>query len=47
MELGPVASGLSGRRLLVLDDLGAVKPTEWVWDTVSVILNTRYNESNT
>lgn len=33
--------------LLVLDDLGAVKPTEWVWDTVSVIVNTRYNENRT
>jgi DNA replication protein DnaC len=33
--------------VLVLDDLGAVKPTEWVWDTVSVILNTRYNEKRT
>jgi DNA replication protein DnaC len=33
--------------VLVLDDLGAVKPTEWVWDTVSVILNTRYNENLT
>jgi DNA replication protein DnaC len=33
--------------VLVLDDLGAVKPTEWVWDTVSVILNTRYNENHT
>ncbi len=33
--------------VLVLDDLGAVKPTEWVWDTVSVILNTRYNENRT
>ena len=30
--------------LLVLDELGAVKPTEWVWDTVSLILNTRYND---
>jgi DNA replication protein DnaC len=29
--------------VLVLDELGAVKPTEWVWDTVSLILNTRYN----
>ena len=28
-------------------DLGAVKPTEWVWDMVSVILNTRYNENRT
>jgi DNA replication protein DnaC len=33
--------------VLVLDDLGAVKPTEWVWDMVSVILNTRYNENRT
>jgi len=33
--------------LLVLDELGAVKPTEWVWDTVSLILNTRYNDNRT
>ncbi len=33
--------------VLVLDELGAVKPTEWVWDTVSLILNTRYNEDKT
>jgi DNA replication protein DnaC len=33
--------------VLVLDELGAVKPTEWVWDTVSLILNTRYNNSRT
>ena len=33
--------------VLVLDELGAVKPTEWVWDTVSHILNTRYNEQRT
>ena len=31
--------------VLMLDELGAVKPTEWVWDTVSLILNTRYNDS--
>ncbi len=30
--------------VLVLDELGAVKPTEWVFDTVSHILNSRYNE---
>jgi DNA replication protein DnaC len=34
-------------KVLVLDELGAVKPTEWVWDTVSLILNTRYNDSRT
>jgi DNA replication protein DnaC len=29
--------------VLVLDDLGAQKPNDWVWDTVALILNTRYN----
>jgi DNA replication protein DnaC len=33
--------------VLVLDELGAIKPTEWVWDTVSLILNTRYNDGRT
>jgi DNA replication protein DnaC len=33
--------------LLVLDELGAVKPSEWVWDTVSLIINSRYNEKKT
>src|SRR4051794_10616582 len=33
--------------VLVLDELGAVKPTDWVWDTVSHILNTRYNNKRT
>jgi DNA replication protein DnaC len=33
--------------VLVLDELGAVKPSEWVWDTVSLILNTRYNNKRT
>ena len=33
--------------VLILDELGAVKPTEWVWDTVSLILNSRYNNSRT
>jgi DNA replication protein DnaC len=30
--------------LLVLDDLGAEKPSEWVEETMSLIVNTRYNE---
>src|SRR5215467_13064111 len=34
-------------QVLVLDELGAVKPSEWVWDTVSLILNTRYNDNRT
>ncbi len=29
--------------VLVLDELGAVKPTDWVWDMVAIVLNTRYN----
>ncbi len=29
--------------VLVLDEIGASKPSEWVWDTVAHILNTRYN----
>jgi DNA replication protein DnaC len=33
--------------VLLLDDLGAVKPSEWIWDTVSLILNTRYNQNRT
>jgi len=33
--------------VLVLDELGAIKPTEWVWDTVSHILNSRYNDKKT
>jgi DNA replication protein DnaC len=33
--------------VLVLDDLGAQKPNEWVWDTVALILNARYNEKQT
>ena len=33
--------------LLVLDDLGAEKPTEWVEETMNLIVNTRYNERRT
>jgi DNA replication protein DnaC len=33
--------------VVLLDDLGAVKPSEWVWDTVSIILNARYNAKRT
>jgi len=33
--------------IVLLDDLGAVKPSEWVWDTVSLVLNARYNEKLT
>lgn len=33
--------------VLVLDELGATKPTEWVWDTVAHILNARYLDKRT
>jgi DNA replication protein DnaC len=33
--------------VLVLDELGASKPSDWVWDTVAQILNTRYNDKRT
>ncbi|HEX4309481.1 MAG TPA: ATP-binding protein, partial [Acidobacteriaceae bacterium] len=33
--------------VLVLDELGASKPTDWVWDTVALVLNTRYNDKRT
>jgi DNA replication protein DnaC len=33
--------------VLALDDLGSVRPTEWRWDTIRLILNTRYNNSRT
>jgi DNA replication protein DnaC len=33
--------------VVLLDDLGAVKPSEWVWDTVSLVLNARYNKKLT
>jgi DNA replication protein DnaC len=33
--------------VLVLDELGAVRSTEWVFDTVNYILNSRYNNNTT
>ncbi len=42
-----VLSPVFDAEVLVLDELGAVKPTEWVWDTVSLVLNTRYNNNRT
>ncbi|MGH9943597.1 MAG: ATP-binding protein [Pyrinomonadaceae bacterium] len=38
--LGPVYE----TEVLVLDELGAVKPTDWVRDTMMQIINTRYND---
>jgi DNA replication protein DnaC len=33
--------------VLVIDDLGATRPTDWVWDTVSHVLNARYGRNQT
>jgi DNA replication protein DnaC len=33
--------------VLVLDDFGGTRPTEWVSDAVSLILKTRYNQNRT
>lgn len=38
--LGPVLQ----TDVLVLDELGASKPTDWVRDTMAHVINTRYNE---
>lgn len=33
--------------VLVLDEIGAQRVSDWVWDTVSYVLNTRYNRELT
>ena len=42
-ELGVLAPVLNAE-ILVLDELGASKPTDWVRDTMAHIINTRYND---
>lgn len=42
-ELG-VLSPVLKADVLVLDELGASKPTDWVKDTMAHIINTRYND---
>ncbi|HEX6126094.1 MAG TPA: ATP-binding protein [Pyrinomonadaceae bacterium] len=42
-ELGVLAPVLNSE-VLVLDELGASKPTDWVRDTMAHIINTRYND---
>lgn len=42
-ELG-VLSPVLRSDVLVLDELGASKPTDWVRDTMAHIINTRYND---
>jgi DNA replication protein DnaC len=45
-ELG-ILKPVIDAEVLLLDELGAAKPTDWVWDTVAQILNSRYNEQRT
>jgi DNA replication protein DnaC len=33
--------------ILIIDDLGASKPSDWVRDIVGIVLNARYNENRT
>jgi len=42
-EMG-VLQPIFGAEVMVLDDLGAAKMTDWVRDTLSYIMNVRYNE---
>lgn len=42
-ELG-VLSPVFNADVLVLDELGSSKPTDWVLDTMAHIINTRYND---
>lgn len=39
-----ILAGVYETEVLVLDELGASKPTDWVRDTMMQIINTRYND---
>lgn len=39
-----ILAPLIGCEVIVLDELGAAKPSEWVQDTIGLIINARYNE---
>jgi DNA replication protein DnaC len=45
-ELG-ILNPVLEAEVLVLDELGAIRPSQWVWDTVSYVINHRYNEKKT
>src|SRR5579863_9091856 len=45
-ELG-ILNPVIEAEVLVLDELGAIRPSQWVWDTVSYVINHRYNEKKT
>jgi DNA replication protein DnaC len=40
-----ILSNVFDSQVLVLDELGASKPTDWVRDTMAHIINTRYNDN--
>ena len=42
-DLPKSIAGVDAIEVLVIDDLGAQKPSDWVWDTVALLLNARYN----
>ena len=42
-----VLKPLFDAEVLLIDEIGAVKPTDWIWDTVALLLNTRYNDRRT
>jgi DNA replication protein DnaC len=42
-----ILTPIMNAEVLILDDLGAIRPSEWIWDTVSLILNARYNAVRT
>src|SRR5215468_4241199 len=42
-EMG-VLEPIRSAEILVMDDLGASKPSAWVLDIIGLVLNTRYNE---
>jgi DNA replication protein DnaC len=39
-----ILSNIFNAEILVLDEIGASKPTDWVRDTMAHIINTRYND---
>jgi len=45
-EMG-ILEPIRAAEVLILDDLGASKPSDWVRDIVSIVLNARYNEKRT
>lgn len=45
-ELG-ILNPVLEAEVVVLDELGAIRPSQWVWDTVSYVINHRYNEKKT